>query len=169
MPSIDRPQTHTTAFRHSGNSGRAAWLRLLLLSLLPVIVGCGGDTNDQRGTRVAGIGLVTMNDKPLPTGRIVFFTDQGNGQVKSSALIRDGSFTFTEKNGPLEGRARVEIHAVPMELEDFEAQRAAHPEQQVPITRCAIPACYNIQSELTATVSAESGIQPLAFQLTSQD
>lgn len=140
----------------------------LLPVLLLLIAGCGGTEEDQRGVRVGAIGLVTMDDEPLKLGRIVFITDQGNGTVKATAMIQDGSFTFTEDNGPLEGEARVEIHPVAMELEDFESERGGDPNNVIPITRVAIPARYSVRSELKATVSAASGIQPLAFELTSK-
>ena len=138
------------------------------LLLVIVVAGCGDTTEDKRGTRVGGNGLVSLDGRPLEAGRIVFITDHGSGAVKAVAAIRNGSFTFTEKNGPLEGGARVEIHPVGLELEDFEAQRGGDPTRQVDVTRIDIPARYNVKSDLTAVVCAKDGISPVNFELSSK-
>lgn len=139
-----------------------------ILSLVVVgIAGCGGSREDTRGVRVSGEGVVTLDGEPLQMGRIVFITNQGNGEVKAAAMIQHGSFVFSEDTGPLEGTARVEIHAVELELEDFEKQRGGDPGKLVDITRVDVPKKYSVNSTLSATVSAEDGIDPLIFELTS--
>lgn len=130
------------------------------------VVGCSSNPEESRGHRVGGLGLVTLDGEPLKQGRIVMISDQGHGQVKAAADIVDGVFTFDEDSGPLEGEVRVEIHAVAMELEDFEARRAEHP-SRLDYSRITIPAAYNVQSTLTATVSEDGGIVPVNFDLVS--
>lgn len=115
---------------------------------------------------MGGLGLVTLDGEPLPMGRIVMVSDQGNGKVKAAADIVDGVFSFDEESGPLEGDVRVEIHAVQMELEDFESQRAENP-GRLEYSRVTIPAAYNVNSTLTANVSSEGGIVPVNFDLVS--
>ena len=132
-----------------------------------IFIGCGG-VEDQRGVRVAGEGFVTIDGAPLDMGRIILITDQGNGEVKASAMIQDGAYSFTEESGPLEGQARVEIYPVEMELEDFETQRGGDPKKKVDFTRTDVPARYNVKSDLSATISAEDGIAPLFFELTTK-
>ena len=141
-------------------------LQCLLVLLL--LSGCGGSTSDQRGTRVGGVGLVHLDGAPLPAGRIVMISDQGNGQVKASALIEDGVFQFCEDSGPLAGSVRVEIHPVRLELEEFEARRGEDPSASVEWTAVRIPPQYNVMSTLTADVSTVDGIVPINFELVSQ-
>jgi len=145
-------------------SGAACALLFVLF-----VIGCSGCSSkppELRGRRVAGLGLVTLDGEPLEQGRIVMISDQGHGQVKAAADIVDGVFTFDEDSGPLEGEVRVEIHAVAMELEDFEARRAENP-SRLDYSRIVIPAAYNVQSTLTATVSEDGGIVPVNFDLVS--
>lgn len=140
----------------------------MLLLLSASVVGCGDGDVSARGVRVAGEGFVTLDGDTLEMGRIMLITNQGQGEVKASAMVHQGVFTFTEESGPLEGEARVEIYPVEMELEDFEAQRGGDPQKKVDVTRIDIPAKYNVRSKLTANVSAEAGIEPLIFELTSK-
>lgn len=152
--------------------GRLYRLRLLrslqCLLVLLLLSGCGGSTSDQRGTRVGGVGLVHLDGAPLPAGRIVMISDQGNGQVKASALIEDGVFQFCEDSGPLAGSVRVEIHPVRLELEEFEARRGEDPSASVEWKAVRIPPQYNVMSTLTADVSTVDGIVPINFELVSQ-
>lgn len=140
----------------------------LLIAVVASLCGCGGTVEDPRGSRVSGTGLVTLDSKPLEYGRIVFITNQGNGEVKATAMIEEGSFVFTPKTGPLEGEARVEIHPVEIELEEFEDQRQGNSQKKIDIARVPIPAKYNVNSELTADVSLATGIAPLTFKLESE-
>lgn len=141
---------------------RAVWALLCTIAA----VGCSGQREDPRGNRVAGVGLVTLDDAPLTAGRIVMISDQGGGTVKAAADIVDGVFTFDEVSGPLEGEVRVEIRALAMELEDFESRRAENP-ATLRYSRITIPAAYNVKSTLTAAVSEQSGIVPAHFDLVS--
>lgn len=135
---------------------------------LNVLVGCGEKAPDKRGTRVGGVGLVTLDGEPLQMGRIVMIADQGNGKVKAAAEIHDGVFEFTKDNGPLEGKVQVEIHPAPMDLEDFESQRGGDPTVRVAITRVPIPRRYYVDSKLTAVADADTGIVPVNFDLVTE-
>ena len=140
----------------------------LIPLLVCVLAGCGGKVEDTRGVRVARQGTVTLDGQPLQYARVVFISDQGSGAVKASAMVEDGSFTFTEENGPLEGTARVEIYPVEMELEDFETQRGGDARKRIDVTRIDIPPRYNVRSELTAEISGDGVIQPASFDLKSK-
>lgn len=149
-------------------SGWPCFASLLLLGLVVSVSGCGEPALPTRGVRVGGSGMVTLDGELLQQGRIVMIMDQGNGEVKAAAMIRDGAFEFTEESGPLEGKARVEIYPVGVELEEFESQRGGDFTRPVDFTRVEIPVKYNVKSELIAEVSAEEGIFPLTFELTGK-
>lgn len=136
--------------------------------LLLVLAGCGGSEVDTRGVRVAADGLVTLDGEMLKMGRIVFITNQGQGEVKASAMIKDGAFSFTKENGPLEGEARVEIHPVQLDLEEFEQTRGEDITKKVDITQIDIPAVYNTNSTLTAEVESENDGTLFTFDLKSK-
>ena len=130
--------------------------------------GCGGGRQDARGIRVAVNGSVTLDGELLPAGRINFITDQGEGKVKATAEIVDGWYTFTDQNGPLEGKARVEVRPMEMELEQFEAARDGDVGKRVDVAQFDIPAEYNIRSKLTATISADAEKNYLNFELVTK-
>ncbi|APZ96510.1 hypothetical protein [Fuerstiella marisgermanici] len=131
-------------------------------------LGFGDAREDSRGVRVAVDGSVTLNGELLPAGRIIFITDQGDGQVKAAAEIVNGWYSFTDQNGPLKGEARVEIHPVGLELEQFEATRDGNVRKRIDVTPMDIPTKYNVRSKLTATISADSTENYVNFELATR-
>ena len=131
--------------------------------------GCGDSGEDPRGERVAVSGTVTLDGEPLPSGRIVFETTQGSGEVKATATITNGKFEFDDRNGPLAGTATVRIFAKEPELEEFEAVLQGDAKATEQIALGTIPPRYNSQSQLQAEIADDGGvIEPLTFELTSE-
>jgi hypothetical protein len=90
---------------------RRAWERgtLLFLLLLAIFTGCG----PQRPATAPVSGRVTFNGKPIATGQIVFYPD--NGRTAMSPIDAEGRYrltTFKPGDGALLGHHRVTIEAV---------------------------------------------------------
>ncbi len=84
-----------------GRSGGAAKRSLSFAALLVLgVVGCGGGKADVTGK-------VTLNNQPIPWGRITFVSEAGNKPAISSP-IRNG--TFTIKDCPV-GKAKISIES----------------------------------------------------------
>lgn len=144
----------------------ARWVRTVVALACCGILGCGSDATT-RGVRVPVDGAVRVDGEPLAAGRIVYMTDQGAGQVKATAAIVNGFYSFTEENGPLAGQARVEIYAQEMELEEFESVRDGDHSKMVNVVKVHIPAKYNTHSELTVNVQPEAESNLFQFELTT--
>lgn len=134
---------------------------VILLSLVVFVVGCGSEP-DPRGERVGVSGTVTLDGVPLASGTIRLISDQGNGSLKATAQITDGAFALDAQNGPLTGTVRVEVTPPEPELEQFEKLRDGEESGFTPIY---IPARYNLESELTATIEPGVAEQQLTFDL----
>lgn len=140
---------------------------LVAFGILTGTAGCGNAGADPRGMRVAAEGTVLLGNEPISAARIMFIVDQGAGAVRASALIKDGTFSFDEKNGPLVGDARVEIHPVEMELEELEAARGGDPTMFVNPLKVWIPPQYNKHSKLTAHLTEDPEENQFEFRLAS--
>lgn len=130
-------------------------------------IGCGDAGSDPRGMRVAAEGTVLIGDEPVSAARIMFISNQGDGAVRASALIQDGTFSFDSQHGPLVGDARVEIHSVEMEMEELEAARGGDPTVFVNPLKVWIPPQYNKHSRLTARLTEDPEENQFEFRLAS--
>lgn len=138
------------------------------LLLFVVIAGCSSRANDRRGDRVAVDGIVSVDGTVLKAGRIVYVTNQGFGAVKATASIVEGYYAFTESDGPLPGKARVEIYPQELELEAFDAVRSTNPSKRVDFAEVKIPARYNLRSELEVDVQRDADSNLFSFDLITE-
>lgn len=116
------------------------------------LVGCGND-----GT-VEVTGTVTLDGKPLDDAQVIFLNEDRT--AAGSGQISEGEFEFNVKPGSY----KVEILAsreVP--------GKTAPPEMGGgPISESIIPARYNYETELTATVGTDEEANAYKFDLTSE-
>ncbi len=121
--------------------------------LLLVTSGCGRPTGPQR---VAVRGAILFDGQPLPAGRIRFVPADGTKGPSAAGSVEKGFYEFNSANGPVVGKHRVEIEAIPnaaFELDDEAAYAKAQKEKNaVPLPSQPIPPQYNERSTLTATV-----------------
>src|SRR5262245_14373979 len=123
-------------------------LSLAVMSTVVVLAGCA----KQETPKVPVRGTVTLDQKPLKDGRIVFST---RGKAPETLQITNGTFEGTVE----EGERRVEILAykdappVPMEGVPPEPNKVNY-----------LPARYNSESRLKATVNP-GGSLDLKFEL----
>ena len=130
--------------------------------------GCGSADGP---VRVPVSGTVTLNDTPLLIGVIRFVPTDNDGGPAASTRIVGGEFEFSSGNGPLIANHRVEIEAT--DFQDFaiddEAAFAAAAEASgvSPVAVNPVPAIYNSQSTLTASVT-DADDQSFAFDLKTE-
>ncbi len=126
---------------------------MLCCVLLLVTSGCGRPTGPQR---VAVQGAILFDGQPLPAGQIRFIPTEGTKGPSAAGSVKKGFFEFNSTNGPIVGKHRVEIEAIPnvaFELDDEAAYAKAQKEKNaVPLPPQPIPPQYNERSTLTATV-----------------
>ncbi len=115
--------------------------------------GCGGI----RGPEWLAVeGEVRLNGQPLPAGVILFQPQDSTALRSMTAGIQSGRFVLPEAEGLLEGAYRVEIRqganlGFPLDDDVAFSQRGGKPMPREPL-----PAKYNRNSELIATVSREA-------------
>ncbi|MHC2068461.1 hypothetical protein ACYFX5_13435 [Bremerella sp. T1] len=130
-------------------------MRMVLLAmglLVPMALGCtASESNDNR---LAVSGTVTLDGKPLETGRISFVSEQdvANGIPPASAEIQDGKYTIDSTPGEKVVKISSRVETGRDQVTDE------------PITKETIPAKYNKKSELTTTVT-EGGENMANFEL----
>jgi hypothetical protein len=142
------PMTLAVAKRPPVAMGGA--LAAMVLSLA-VMMGCGGEKQPRL---VALEGTVTLDGKPLTEGNIRFLPAPGtSGTVMAGAKIADGRFTIPAEKGATPGKYRVEIGA-----SRPSGRKVPHPVSEQPMDELVqfLPERYNLQSTLTAEVTAES-------------
>ena len=120
---------------------RKVILCLGLAALLTVVVGCGG------AKRGAVSGQITLDGKPVDGGEIRFIPTAG---MPAWAEIVKGRYAIRASAGPSVGAARVEIRWSRKTGKHFPAIPPAPPNAMIEETIEAIPARYNLHSELTA-------------------
>lgn len=111
---------------------------------LSSLAGCG----DEGPERVAVAGKVSLDGKPLPTGKVTFVPI--DGPTAAVAEVRDGVFRAEGADGPAAGRYRVEIVAVEptgKKIPNPDAPGATLDEE-----RDLVPERYNARTELLAEV-----------------
>jgi hypothetical protein len=109
-------------------------------------IGC-----DQGPQRLTVSGSVRLDGNPLATGSLLM-TPVMKGPV-AGCDIKDGQFEMPQDRGPGPGEYRVEITAYrPTGKKVYDSDFNVSTETLVPI----IPARYNTESELTATVTLDT-------------
>jgi hypothetical protein len=126
---------------------------LFFCGLSVIASGCGRPSGPQR---VAVQGAILFDGQPLQAGQIRFVPADGTKGPSAAAQIDKGFYEFSPANGPVVGKHRVEIEAIPnatFELDDEAAYAKAQKEKNaVPLPPQPIPPQYNERSTLTATV-----------------
>ena len=126
---------------------------MVCCALLLVTSGCGRPAGPQR---VAVHGAILFDGQPLQAGQIRFVPADGTKGPSAAGSVEKGFYKFTAANGPVVGKHRVEIEAIPnaaFELDDEAAYAKAQKEKNaVPLPPQPIPPQYNERSTLTATV-----------------
>ena len=123
---------------------------------LALFSGCG---RSEESVRAAASGLVNYDGRPLKNGTIRFIPATPGEPEKSTEIV-GGRFQLSAEMGPVVGANRVEIDANgPGAFDDEElmAELEASGANKGPVCRKkfdvpTIPAKYNRQTELTATV-----------------
>ena len=103
--------------------------------------GCGAG-GDEGPARYKVTGRVTLDGKPLETGRINFLGGEGGGD---GGEINNGSYSLQAT----EGNKRVEITATRVSDKSVEGK------SDVNETESLIPETYNSKSTLTAEISSD--------------
>jgi hypothetical protein len=133
------------------------WLRSAAASLCIVGMGCS-----DAPLRLPVTGEVRLDGAPLETGALLM-TPTKSGPV-AGCDIQGGRFEMSEDRGPGPGEYRVEITAYrPTGKKVYDSDFNVSTETLVAI----VPARYNTQSELTATVRAD-GANHFNFDLHSK-
>ena len=110
-----------------------------------LVVGCQKDSERQ-----AVEGTVTLDAEPLAEGGIRLVPKRGTNGPSTGGPIREGRYSIARDKGPFAGEFKVEITAT-----RDSGKILNHPDEgPVPITEQYIPARYNTQTELSATVKA---------------
>lgn len=137
-------------------------------SLLLFNAGCGGSDGPER---IAVVGTVTLDGSPMSFGSIRFIPKKEEAGPGAMARIIGGEFAFTADDGPVVANHRVEIEATDHQnfAIDDEAAFAAQTQKtgKSPLAINPVPANYNRQSTLTATVT-NSNSQSFTFDLKSE-
>lgn len=119
---------------------------LLWLGVALSLPGCGSSKPPLPRAGVSG--TVTVNGQPA-SNLLIAFVPQGNVKgPRSSALVTDGKYSLDGRSGPLVGPMRVEITTA---LEEDEPRD----EKVKPFARERIPAQYNVNSQLSARITAD--------------
>jgi len=137
---------------------RRAWLAVSGIGLL-ILLGCSRATGRQSLE-----GSVTLEGAPLTEGSIVFHPQAGTKSPTTGGTISQGRFSISPAGGAFAGTFRVEITAVRnigRKVKDPVSGKLMDELEQY------IPARYNRQSELTATVT-EQGPNQFEFALKSK-
>lgn len=133
--------------------------------LVVVLAGCSGGSEIERRPLE---GTVTVNGKPMATGRIRFTPAAGTNGPAASASVSEGRFTGPEDEGVVVGEYRVEIEAQENLGFEFDDDVAYAARGGRPLPPNEIPLEFNRNSRLTATVRADEENTfnfPLEFQL----
>jgi hypothetical protein len=114
-------------------------------------------------------GAILFNTQMLKSGRITFVPTDGTKGPVSVTTVSDGFYDFPRRNGPVVGKHKVRIESIVdpgFELDDEAAyaKAAQQPTGKPVLPRQPIPAQYNDQTTLTATVSPD-GETKLDFSL----
>lgn len=117
----------------------------LLAALALVLAGCGGATS------VAG--KVTWDGKPVEKGTITFEPADGKGQSTGGA-IEGGRYELKGATTPGPGKQIVRIRGMRKTGKSIKAGPPFPPEKMIEEEEEFLPAGYNVNSTLTAEISA---------------
>ena len=109
-------------------------------------------------------GTVTLDGRPLEQGAIQFNPISGTTSPTAGAEVVNGKYAIAAAGGPLAGKFTVQITAVGQTGRKIRDLRT---NEMVDEYGECLPARYNSQSELTATVS-EEGPNRFDFALKSK-
>lgn len=150
-----------TSYRKSPSAGSVnvrTYGRMCAGCCLLILIGCSQTA--RRGLE----GTVTFDGKPLEAGSIAFMPQPGTKSPTVGGAITQGQFSIEPARGAIPGTFRVEITAT-----RSTGRTLADPRFGKPIDETVqfIPAQYNVDSRLTATVS-EQGPNHFEFMLQSK-
>src|SRR5437870_1956612 len=121
---------------------------LVVLAAVVSLTGCGGDPN----ARQAVSGTVTFNGQPLDQGRI-HFVPVDKTKSDSGATVENGKYNIPRDVGLMPGTYKVSVYS-------YDQKGAKVQSSEIPGEPSAkqfkerIPAQYNVQTKLTAEVTA---------------
>ena len=123
------------------------------------IVGCGG--SDSNLGKVEGV--VLLNGKPVPSGKVVFQPAAGRGAV--GVIQPDGTFTmgtYGDTDGAVIGEHKVAIVA-------YEAAKVGRPDPTAPRApvKALVPERYLAPGTSGLTFEVKAGDNPAEFKLIS--
>lgn len=149
-----------------GNSARSALRRtiapVLCFAFVLSLVGCEG--SDSLGRR-ALTGQVTLDGAPIKQGSIRFESEAGAGAVLATgAPIVDGAYALPREGGLADGKYKVFVTA--SEPDTRSADEIMN--NPGPPAKELVPAKYNVNSELVATIPTDLVDGKLNFALTSK-
>ena len=121
--------------------------------LLLVVVGCS--ENPPGPARAAVSGTVQLDGVPLAEGTIVFTPSQGTKGPRVSVAVLDGQFAVDERNGPVVGTNKIQIHSTDGPAFDDEMTLASLHSNPRRISIVTVPPIYNTNSQQTADISAD--------------
>ena len=122
---------------------------------LLVLSGCGKPAPSVVGT-------VLLDGDPLPSGWIRFVPAEGTPGSDAGGVIEEGKYSVGK--GLAVGKYRVEIHGL-KESTLRKERDPITPIQLIPAAIEAVPAAYNVKSQLIRAV--EAGANALDFDLTT--
>jgi hypothetical protein len=132
---------------------RAFWC----VGLAALLIGAAGCEGAKRG---AVCGQVTLDGQPVDGGEIRFIPAVG---IPAWAKIAKGRYAIGGSAGPSIGEARVEIRQARKTGKSIPAAPPAPPNAMIEQTVEAIPARYNLRSELTAKIEPGNNVADFAL------
>jgi hypothetical protein len=128
--------------------------------------GCSSDPSGvDTLPRVAVLGTITLDGKPLPEGKLQFQPDASSSGIITVGEIKDGKFSIDRASGPIPGKYRVMVSSRPVFRVKPGENPGGGPPKSGPET---IPKWYTgMASELVADVKTESP-QEFEFTLSSK-
>jgi hypothetical protein len=128
--------------------------------LLPTLSGCSEGDGLKRQ---AVSGTVTCDGKPISAGSILFEPDTYQSGTAVGATVRDGSFSISQRNGPVPGFYKVRIYmSSGIQAPPHKGHTDRSPQPMVEF----LPEQYNAKTSLRADVS-ESRRNRFRFELSS--
>jgi hypothetical protein len=139
---------------------RRFWQSGSLIVSLFLVAGCGSAPTGPKMYSVSG--TVTFDGKPLPKGDIILFPATP-GLAPDAGSIKDGKYSLNAKIG----ERRVDIRAS-REVPGKTKPRVPPLTGDEPVIESYIPAVYNSETTLKATVTDSAAKNKFDFALTSE-
>ncbi|MCA9042349.1 MAG: hypothetical protein KDA65_18495, partial [Planctomycetaceae bacterium] len=125
------------------------------------LTGCSGEPFSRE--RVAVSGKVMLGDQYVDGATVVFVPLEPSDGPKATAFIEKGLFSLSEERGPLEGKHRVEIHPVGVDVADLSSGLAQGGTPQ--IFQTEIPVKYQEHSQIFTVEAVVDGENEYEFLL----